>query len=501
MTTTEPSAALTSRALEAFWPDATPQNFVDGRWSATARRSDCVDPSTGMAYTSVPLSERADVDAAVEAARAAQSSWAALSLSDRISALSRLCEALADRSEKLALLESIDSGNPLSSTRRDMMLAKRYLSEWPAHALTFAGRASRPHPDGLMVLTHEPYGVVGRIIAYNHPSLFAIAGSIFPLLAGNTIVIKAAAQTPVATLALGALLQKALPPGVMNIVAGEAEAGDALTIHPLIKRVSFVGSGATALKIQSRLSVSGLVKHFTAELGGKNPMIVCPDVDLPAAVEAALAGTSFLVSQGQSCQSTARLLVHEEIHDEFVERLAARLRDIRVGPAYAEDADMGPLVSAEHLARVKGYVRAGIDDGAMLIIGGGRPDGAPDGGYYLEPTLFTDVPAGSVLASEEIFGPVAVVQRWSEEAQVVEMANDVPLGLSAGIWTKDIDRALRLAGQVRAGYVWVNDANRHYPGAPFGGQKGSGTGREESIEDFTSYLEAKAINIKVAELG
>jgi acyl-CoA reductase-like NAD-dependent aldehyde dehydrogenase len=497
MTTTS-STALTHRALTAFWPDATPQNFVGGRWNATTRRSDCVDPSTGALYTSVPLSERVDVDAAVEAARAAQPAWAALTLADRIAALTRLREALADKAEELALLESIDSGNPLPSTRRDMMLASRYLADWPAHALTFTGRASRPHPDGLTLLTHEPYGVVGRIIAYNHPSLFAIAGGIFPLLAGNTIVIKAAAQTPVATLALGALVQEALPPGVMNLIAGEAEAGDALATHAEIKRLSFVGSGDTALKIQSRLSVSGMVKHFTAELGGKNPMIVCPDVDLGAAVEAALAGTSFLISQGQSCQSTARLLIHENIHDEFVDRLAARLAEIRISAAYDEDAEMGPLVSADQLARVEGFVRAGVEDGATLVTGGARPDGVPFGGYYLQPTLFTDVPGGSVLAREEIFGPVAVVQRWSNESQVVEMANDVPLGLSAAVWTKDIDRALRIAEQVRAGYVWVNDANRHYSGAPFGGQKGSGTGREESVEDFTSYLEAKAINIKVA---
>lgn len=489
-------------ALARFFPEGVPLNFVDGRWCSTRRRAPAIDPSTGEGYSSVPVSCREEVDVAVAAAHRAQLGWAALPLVDRIAALGQVRTALAAHAEDLAYLESVDSGNPLTSTRRDMMLANRYLRDWPAQALALAatGRASMPYADGLSILTRVPYGVVGKIVAFNHPSLFALAGSIFPLLAGNTMVVKAPAHTPVATLALGAVLAEALPAGVLNLVAGEAEAGDALVVHPGIKRIAFIGSGETALRIQERLSVSGLVKHFTAELGGKNPMIVCPDVDIDEAADAALAGSSFLVSQGQSCQSTARFLVHDDIHDRFVAALIERLTRIRVGRAYDEGNEMGPLVSAGQLARVQYYVDAGLADGAQRVIGGSRPADAPTGGYYLAPTLFTEVPTGSIVAREEIFGPVAVVQRWSEESGALAMANDVDLGLSAAVWSKDIDRALRLATGLQAGYVWVNDANRHYPGAPFGGMKGSGTGREESVEELLSYSEPKAVNIRIAAL-
>jgi betaine-aldehyde dehydrogenase len=396
----------------------------------------------------------------------------------------------------LALLEAMDSGNPLSATRRDVSFGLRYLARWPSYAFAHAGRATTPVADGLSYTLSSPYGVVGRIVAFNHPSLFAVAGLIFPLLAGNTIVIKAAPQTPLGTLALGSLLQDSLPPGVVNLVAGGAETGDALVISPHVKRLSFVGSLPTALAIQSRLSVSGTVKHLSLELGGKNAMIVFPDVDLDAAVEAAVAGMSFAVSAGQSCQSTSRLLLHADIYESFVDRLSERMRALRVGVAYDPANQMGPLVSAEHLARVRGYVDSGLADGARLVTGGGTPTGLT-GGYYLEPTLFSDVRPGMRIAREEIFGPVVAALEWRDYDEMLAVANDVELGLSAAVWSRDIDAALRTAAAVDAGYVWVNDANRHYLGAPFGGVKNSGLGREESPEELLSYLETKSVNVRL----
>lgn len=481
-------------ALRAFWPDRTPRNFIAGEFTDTAARVEATDPSTGVAYTTVPHSDAAEVGAAVTAAQRAQPAWAALPLAERIAHLQRFRAALEDAGERLALLESIDSGNPLPSTRRDVGLALRYLAEWPAHALAASGRFTRPHPDGYSLVSSEPYGVVGKIIAFNHPSLFAIAGFVFPLLAGNTIVIKAADQTPVATLALGALLSETLPAGVVNIVAGGAEAGDALVVHPDVKRIAFTGSDRTAVAIQSRLSASGSVKHFSAELGGKNPFVICGDVDVDEAAEAAFAGLSFTVSAGQSCQSTARILVHESVHDAVVERLAERMRGLRVGSAYDESTHMGPVVSEAQMRRVLGYIGSGRAQGARLVTGGGR---LGEEGWYVEPTLFDAVTGDMTIAREEIFGPVAIVQSWSTEEEAIALANDVPLGLSAAVWTRDIDRALRMSAALRAGYVWVNDANRHYPGAPFGGMKGSGVGREESVEEYLSYSESKAVNIRV----
>jgi acyl-CoA reductase-like NAD-dependent aldehyde dehydrogenase len=436
------------------------------------------------------------VQAAVDSAADAQPSWAALPLPDRVALLGALADELEAAREPLSVVESLDSGNPLRATERDVDLGVRYLRQWPAYALAHAGRATRPHPDGLSYTLHRPYGVVGRIVAYNHPGLFAVAGMVFPLLAGNTIVVKAADQTPLGTLALGGLLQRVLPPGVVNLVSGGADAGDALVTSPRIKRLSFVGSGRTAGVIQSRLSQGGMVKHFSAELGGKNAMIVCPDVDLDEAVEAAIAGMSFRISQGQSCQATSRVLVHDSIHDEFRDRMATGMAKMTVGAAYDAEVDMGPLVSARQLAHVTSFLDD-LPSGADVVTGGGRPDGAPAGGFYLEPTLVAGAPEGARILREEVFGPIVALQRWSEEEEALALANATELGLSAAVWSNDLDRALRLAHGVEAGYVWVNDANRHYPGAPFGGVKASGVGREESVEELASYTETTAINIRV----
>jgi len=481
-------------ALRAFWPDGTPRNFVGGTWSDTEARRETFDPSTGIAYTDVPESSKSEVDVAIATAESAQLSWAALTVARRAIHLAAFRAALAEMGEALALLEAIDSGNPMPSTRRDVGLALKYLDEWPGAAIAQAGRVSRPHQDGISLVVAEPYGVVGKIIAYNHPSLFAIAGFIYPLLAGNTMVIKAAAQTPVATLALGALIADTLPAGVVNIVAGGIDAGDAIVVHPRVKRIAFTGSDRTAVAIQGRLSESGTVKHFTAELGGKNPFIVCADADVDAAVDAAVSGLSFTVSAGQSCQSTARLLVHESVHTEFVNKLAERLRAMRLGAAYDESTDMGPVVSATQLDSVLAHIAGGIGEGATLVTGGAR---LGTEGFFVEPTLLTGTTSAMRIAREEIFGPVAITQTWRDESEVIRLANEVELGLSAAIWTNDVNRALRLATAVRAGYVWVNDSSRHYGGAPFGGMKGSGVGREESLDEFSSYSESKSINIKV----
>ncbi|MEU6413580.1 aldehyde dehydrogenase family protein [Microbispora sp. NPDC046933] len=484
-------------ALAHFWSDSQPRAFVAGEWVAAGATAPSYDPSTGEELAAVPYASAAEVDAAVEAARGAQPAWSAAGLEARADALELVEASLRAHGEKLALLDSADSGNPLASARRDIGLALRYLKRWPSFAFALAGRATTPAEDALSYTLRTPYGVVGKIIAFNHPTLFALGGMIFPLLAGNTMVIKAAPQTPLATLAIGRVLADVLPPGVVNIVAGGAETGDALVTHPAVKRIAFTGSLPTALAIQSRLGARGRIKHLTTELGGKNAMVVFPDVDLDAAVEAAVAGMSFTVSQGQSCQSTSRLLLHESIHDDFVTRLAERLRRLRVGVAYDEGSDMGPLVSLQQLDRVRGYVASGCEEGAELVTGGGVPDGVPPRGYYLEPTLFTGVTPRMRIAREEIFGPVVAAMTWSDHDEMLRLANDVDLGLSAAVWCRDIDLALRTAHELEAGYVWVNDANRHFLGAPFGGVKNSGVGREECLDELLSYFETKAVNVRV----
>lgn len=482
--------------VEAFWPNAEVMNFIGGKWDEPALRSESFNPSTGEVLASVPESSAADVDRAVLAAEDAQTEWRKLTPSERARYLGHVLAALAERGDEIALLESLDSGNPMPATRRDLGLAQRYLAEWPSQACGMNGRYTQPHSDGHSIVSYEPYGVVGKIIAYNHPMLFALAGAIFPLMAGNTMVIKTAAQTPLATLALGAVFKETLPPGVINIVGGGAEAGDALVVHPRVKRIAFTGSDRTALTIQSRLSASGTVKHFTAELGGKNAFIIFEDSDVEQAAAAAFSGLSLVVSAGQSCQSTAKVLVHESLYQEVIAMLAERIGRLRVGKSYEETTEMGPLVSQAHAETVSQFIRSGVAEGARLVVGG---DGVAGPGYFVQPTLFADVTPDMQVANEEIFGPVVVVMPFRDEDEAVRLANDTPYGLSAAVWTKSIDRAIRVTSELRAGYIWVNDANRHYPGAPFGGMGASGVGREESIEELLSYVEPKSVNIRVGE--
>jgi acyl-CoA reductase-like NAD-dependent aldehyde dehydrogenase len=309
--------------------------------------------------------------------------------------------------------------------------------------------------------------------------------------------MKPAPQTPLSCLALGELFAQAFPPGVMNIVTGGAAAGDALVRHPLVKRIAFTGSVRTGLAIQRSAAESGHVKNVSLELGGKNAMIVFPDVDVATAVEAAVFGMNLSVCQGQSCGSNSRIFVHERLHDDFVEALAARLDEFRVTLAYSEDADMGPLVSAAQLERVAGYVDSGQAEGARLVTGGGHPQEAPGGGYFIRPTLFDGVEQTMSLAKEEIFGPVISVLRWSDYEQVVAEANAVEFGLTASIWTNDLTLAHKTAELLEAGYVWINDSTIHYVGTPFGGVKNSGVGREESEEELLSYLEQKVVHTKL----
>jgi acyl-CoA reductase-like NAD-dependent aldehyde dehydrogenase len=455
------------------------------------------DPSTGGSLTSVPEASAADVDRAVEAARLAQPGWEELGLAGRAACFARLSELLVEHRERLAMLDAIDGGNPIRAMRVDVDICHEYLRKYPPMAFGLQGRVIDGGRGGLHYTSGKPCGVVGRILAFNHPMMFAVTRPLPALIMGNTVVMKPAPQTPLSCLALGELFAEAFPPGVMNVVTGGAVAGEALVKHPDVRRIAFTGSVRTGLAIQRSAADSGRVKTVTLELGGKNAMVLFPDVEVEAAVEGAVFGMNLSVCQGQSCGSNSRVFVHEDIHDAFVEGLAARLEEFRVTTAYSEDSDMGPLVSQAHYDRVAGYVDSGQAEGARLVAGGGRPEEAPAGGYFLRPTAFDRVEQNMKIANDEIFGPVISVLRWKDFDAMVDQANAVDLGLTASVWTQDLTLAHRTADLLEAGYVWVNDSTIHYVGTPFGGVKDSGVGREESEEELLSYLDQKVVHTKL----
>jgi acyl-CoA reductase-like NAD-dependent aldehyde dehydrogenase len=352
-------------------------------------------------------------------------------------------------------------------------------------------------PRGLHFTLREPFGVVGRIVPFNHPFLFAAAHVAAPLMAGNTVVIKTPETSPLSGHLLAEACVDVLPPGVVNIVSGLGlPAGDALVRHPEVRRIGFTGSAATGMAIQ-RAAAETCVKHVTLELGGKNPLIVFPDADVEKAVDAAVAGMNFSWA-GQSCGSTSRLLVHESLYRRAVDRATAKVAALKLGPPLDLSSEMGPVNSAAQYARVMALIDAGKKEGARLCTGGGRPAGAAFArGYWVAPTVFADATPAMRIAREEVFGPVLTVMRWSSVDEAIRIANATDYGLTAGLFTNDLAAALTTARRIEAGVVAINGSTMHYVGLPFGGFKNSGVGGEEALEELLSYTQVKAVHIQV----
>jgi len=459
-----------------------------------------VDPSTGEVLTEVPEGGAEDVGLAVEAARRAQPEWEALGVAGRAEVFADLARAVEERGDELAMLDAVDGGMPFGAMRVDVKISLANIREWPVLGRWHGGRTIPASPGNVHYTSFKPYGVVGRINAFNHPLMFTLTRPLAALIAGNAVVLKPAHQAPLSSLAIAEIAREVFPPGVFNIVTGGVEPGDALVTHPEVKRLGFTGSARTGMKIQQRAATVG-VKALSFELGGKNPMIVFPDVDLEEAVEGALDGMNFGVCTGQSCGSNSRVFVHRDLYEDFLARAGERLEAMKVAPAYDEGVEMGPLVSEDHYRRVMSFVDAGRKEGARLVTGGERPrnGSAPEGGYYLRPTLFADVEPGMAIAREEIFGPVISAFSWDDYEDVISRANDTDLGLTASVWTNDLNLAHKTADRLEAGYVWINDSTTHYWGTPFGGMKNSGLGREESIEEYESYMETKVVHTILKE--
>ncbi len=394
-------------------------------------------------------------------------------------------------------MEAADTGNTIASLGNDVDIAAAYLEYFAGLGTEMKGESVPASPGNFHFTTREPYGVVGRIVPFNHPFLFAAAHLAAPLMAGNAVVLKTAEQSPLSATLLAEACKETLPAGLVNFVSGPGmPTGDALVRHPRVPRLGFTGSAPTGLAIQ-RAAAEVAVKHVTLELGGKNPMLVFPDADPDEVAAAAIAGMNFAWS-GQSCGSTSRIVIHDALYDAVAGDICARMEALKVGDPRDPDSEMGPVNNRAHYARVLEHVASARADGATLLTGGERPRGdAFERGFWIRPTLFGDVTRDMRLANDEVFGPVLALMRWSDEDELLSIANDSQYGLTAGIWTEDIGRAMKFAGKVEAGYVWINGASQHFVGMPFGGWKNSGLGGEECLEELLSYTQVKSVHVVV----
>jgi betaine-aldehyde dehydrogenase len=350
-------------------------------------------------------------------------------------------------------------------------------------------------PDVVNFSVREPFGVVGRIIPFNHPFMFAAGKSGAPLAAGNTVVLKPPEQAPLSALRLAELIDGILPPGVWNVVPGGREVGQVLASHPDVAMTALIGSVPTGRAVMK--AASDTLKPVLLELGGKNALIAFPDADLDAVSAAVVDGMNFTWC-GQSCGSTSRAFIHEKIYDAVIERAKASIKRYKPGIPTNPSTTMGSIISQVQYDRVMKYIAAGKEDGARLVSGGKRPDDpALAKGLFIEPTIFADVNMGMRIGKEEIFGPVLSVFKWSDEDKMLSEVNQVEYGLTCSIWTNDLATAHRTAAAVEAGYVWINEVSKHFLGAPFGGYKQSGIGREECIEELLRFTREKNIHVNL----
>lgn len=479
--------------------DGTLLMYIDGEWTAASDGGTrpIYNPATGQVVAYVAEGTGADAERAIRAARKAfdEGPWAETTALERAALLFKLADAIDANAAELAALETLNNGKPLRESEYDMADAANCFRY-------YGGLATKPHGQAFDVpapsqtfVVREPVGVCGQIIPWNFPLLMASWKLGPALAAGNVSILKPSEVTPLSALRLAMLMEGVgFPRGVVNFLLGAGPVvGQPLAESHLVDKIAFTGGTVTGRKIMQ--AATGNIKKISLELGGKSPNIVFADADFETAVDYALYG--IFVNSGQVCSAGSRLLLEESLHDRFVERLVERTKQIAIGDGFDPSTEMGPLVSPQHLEKVKSYIQIGIDEGATLVCGGTEVANGL-GGNYLAPTIFTGTRSDMRIVQEEIFGPVLVVQTFKDEADAVRLANDTVYGLAGAVFTTDAAKAHRVVKKMRAGITWINTYHPTYNEAPWGGYKQSGIGRELGTFGFDEYTEVKQINVNLA---
>jgi len=473
--------------------------FIDGkeRDSVSGKTFMRENPATEEPFAEIAEAQREDVDRAVKAAKLAFDKWSHVPSRERSKFIYRLAEALDKNKDKIALTNTLETGKPIRESRVvEIGNSVRTLEYYAGAATKLNGESMSISDDQLTITLREPVGVAAHIIPWNFPLLLSFWKIGAALAAGCTIVLKPATDTSCGILDFARLTAEAgLPDGVFNVIPGRGSvAGQALIEHPDISKIAFTGSTEVGKGVMNTASQN--IKRVSLELGGKAPCIVFEDAEIEEAVEANLRGGFF--NQGENCTAVTRLLLHEKIYDEFLSSYIDRVKKIRLDDPTKEETEMGSLVSKSQFDSVKSYFEKGVEEGAKVLNGGGRPKKFSRG-YFFEPTVLADVKPDATVACDEIFGPIVAVMPFRTEEEAIKISNDTIYGLAGGIWTQNIKRALKVAKAVKAGYLWVNTYGGIIPETPYGGFKQSGIGKELGTEGLEMYLETKAVNIYLGD--
>ncbi|MDP8174847.1 betaine-aldehyde dehydrogenase [Phocoenobacter skyensis] len=476
----------------------TQQLYINGKYhkATSGRTFTTINPATGETLAEIQVASTEDIDFAVDCAVKAQKKWAALTAVERARILNKAVAILRERNDELALLETLDTGKPVSETMYvDIVTGADVIEYYAGLATSIEGTQIPLREDSFVYTRREPLGVIASIGAWNYPIQIAMWKLAPALAAGNAVIFKPSEVTPLTTLKLAEILTEAgVPDGVFNVVNGTGvDIGDFLTQHPQIDKISFTGGSHTGKKVCASAITSNL-KEVTMELGGKSPVVICDDADLDLAADITVMANFY--SSGQVCTNGTRVFVPAKLKTEFEQKVVERVQRIKIGDPQDPRTNFGPLVSEPHMNRVLHYIELGKKEGAKCLIGGERDTSFPQG-YYVKPTVFTDCSDEMTITKEEIFGPVMSILSYETEQEVITRANDTEYGLAAGVVTKDLNKAHRIIHQLEAGICWINTWGESDAKMPVGGYKQSGIGRENGIETLKHYTQTKSIQVEL----